>query len=176
MHPACRALLADSQQALLDGIPLGFGERATFGEPVDGLQRGVNQLGVVLRAGKEGGTAGQQGQQGRADVPVHGQRRLSGAQSLLWAEEQGTRDGYESKTTDTDTEFGLRRKETSYFSFTDRVQRCRGSEVRQEANLQHVEQEGLVLNTVHTFQEEHHGSLMVRTETCRHVRLCHGAI
>lgn len=79
-----QALLADSQQALLDGVPLSFGERAAFGQPVDCLQRGVHQLGVVLRAGKEGGTAGQQRQQGRADVPVHGQRRLSGAQRLLW--------------------------------------------------------------------------------------------
>lgn len=39
---------------------------------------------MVLGAGKESGTAGQQRQQRRADVPVHGQRRLSGAQHLLW--------------------------------------------------------------------------------------------
>lgn len=78
------ALLADSQQTLLDGVPLGFGERAAFGQPVDSLQRGVNQLRIVLCAGKESGTAGQQRQQGRADVPVHCQCSLSGAQHLLW--------------------------------------------------------------------------------------------
>lgn len=80
---ARRALLAHGQQALLDGVPLGLGERAAFGQPVDGLQRGVDELRVVLRAGKESGTAGQQRQQGGADVPVHGQRRLGGAQHLL---------------------------------------------------------------------------------------------
>lgn len=77
------ALLADSQQTLLDGVPLGFGERAAFGQSVDGLKCGVDQLSVVLRAAEESGTAGQQRQQRRADVPVHGQRRLSGAQHLL---------------------------------------------------------------------------------------------
>lgn len=64
----------------------------------------------------------------------------------------------------------------TWLSFTHPVQRCRGSEVRQEAHLQHVEQESLVLNAVHSFQEENHGSLVVRTETGRHVRLCDGAI
>lgn len=78
-----RVLLADSQQALLDGVPLGLGERAAFGQPVDGLQRGVDEMHVVLRASKESGTAGQQRQQGGADVPVHGQRCLCGAQHLL---------------------------------------------------------------------------------------------
>ena len=78
------ALLADSQQALLDGIPLGFGEWASFAQPVDGLQSGVDQLCVVLSAGKEGGAAGQQGQHSRTDVPVQSQRGLGGAQSFLW--------------------------------------------------------------------------------------------
>lgn len=81
---AGRALLADSQQALLDGVPLGFGERAPFAQPVDGLQRGVDQLCVVLGAGEEGGAAGQQGQHSRADVPVQSQRGLGGAQHFLW--------------------------------------------------------------------------------------------
>lgn len=83
VNKAAEALLADSQQTLLDGVPLGFGERAAFGEPVDSLQSGVDQLRVVLRAGEESGTAGQQRQQGRADVPVHGQRGLRGAQHFL---------------------------------------------------------------------------------------------
>jgi len=51
------------------------------------------------------------------------------------------------------------------FSLTHRVQRCTGSQVRQEADLQHLEQEALVLDAVHSFQEEHHGGLVVRTET-----------
>lgn len=77
-------ILADSQQAVLDGVPLSLGERPALGQPVDGLQRGVHQLSVVIRAGKQGGAAGQQRQQGRADVSVHGQRRFSGAQHFLW--------------------------------------------------------------------------------------------
>ena len=81
-------LPTDSQQTLLDGVPLGLGERASFGQPVDGLQRGVDQLCVVLRVAEESGAAGEQGQQGRADVPVHGQRCLSGAQHFLWSRAQ----------------------------------------------------------------------------------------
>lgn len=50
-------------------------------------------------------------------------------------------------------------------SRTYRIQRRRGSEVRQEANLQHLEQEALVLNAVNSVQEEHHGGLVVGTET-----------
>lgn len=76
-------LLADRQQALLDGVSLGLGQRAAFGQPVDGLQRGVDQLCVVLGAGEQSGTASQERQQGRADVPVHSQRCFSGAQSFL---------------------------------------------------------------------------------------------
>lgn len=45
------------------------------------------------------------------------------------------------------------------------IQRCRGSEVRQEANLQHLEQEALVLDAINSVQEEHHGGLVVGTET-----------
>lgn len=50
-------------------------------------------------------------------------------------------------------------------SRTYRIQRRRGSEVRQEANLQHLEQEALVLDAVNSVQEEHHGGLVVGTET-----------
>ncbi len=83
-----RSLLADRQQALLYGISLGLGERATLGEAVDGVQGGVDEGGVVLGAGKEGGAAGQEGEQGRADVAVHGEGGLCGTQALLW--KQGT--------------------------------------------------------------------------------------
>lgn len=76
-------LLADSQQAFLDSISLGFGERAALGEAVDGVQGGVDEGGVVLGAGEERGAAGQQRQQSRADVAVHGQGRLCGTQTLL---------------------------------------------------------------------------------------------
>lgn len=48
------------------------------------MQGGVNEGGVVLRAGEEGCAAGEEGQQGGADVAVHGQRRLGGAEALLW--------------------------------------------------------------------------------------------
>lgn len=75
--------LADRQQALLDGVPLGLGERAALGQAVDGVQGGVDQRGVVLGAGKERGAAGEEGEDGRADVAVHGQSRLGGAQTLL---------------------------------------------------------------------------------------------
>lgn len=78
--------LADGQQALLYGIPLGLGEDAALGEAVDGVQGGVDEGGVVLGAGEQGGAAGEEGQQGRADVAVHGQGRLCGAQTLLWKE------------------------------------------------------------------------------------------
>lgn len=61
-------------------------------------------------------------------------------------------------------------------SRTYRIQRRRGSEVRQEANLQHLEQEALVLDAVNSVQEEHHGGLVVGTETSWHVRFGHCAI
>ena len=44
---------------------------------------GVDEGGVVLRAGEERRAARQQGKQRRADVPVHGQGRLRGAQHIL---------------------------------------------------------------------------------------------
>lgn len=79
-----RALLAHRQQTLLDGVPLGLGERAALGEAVDGVKGGVDERGVVLGAGEERRAAGEEGQQGGADVAVHGQRRLRGAETLLW--------------------------------------------------------------------------------------------
>lgn len=88
LNKAKDALLADCQQTLFNGIPLGFGEWAAFWQPVDSLQRGVNQLCVVLCAAKKSGTAGQQRQQSWADVPVHGQGSLCSAQRLLWDREQ----------------------------------------------------------------------------------------
>lgn len=53
--------LANSQQALLDGVSLGLGERTAFGEAVDGVQSGVDEGGIVLGAGKERGAAGEEG-------------------------------------------------------------------------------------------------------------------
>lgn len=58
------SLLADSQQALLYSVSLSLGERAALGEAVDGVQSGVDEGGVVLGAGEERGTSGQEGQQG----------------------------------------------------------------------------------------------------------------
>lgn len=55
-------LLADGKEAFLNGVALGLGEGAAFGQPVDGMQRGVDERGVVFRAGKLGSTAGQQRQ------------------------------------------------------------------------------------------------------------------
>lgn len=48
------------------------------------MKGGVDERGVVLGAGEEGRAAGEEGQQGGADVAVHGQRRLRGAKALLW--------------------------------------------------------------------------------------------
>ena len=84
MESSSCSSLADGQQTLLDGVSLGLGERAALGEAVDGVEGGVEEAGVVLRAGEERGTAGEEGQHGRADVAVHGQGRLRGAQPLLW--------------------------------------------------------------------------------------------
>lgn len=164
-----RALLADIQQALLDGVPLGFGERASFAQPVDGLQRGVDQLHVVLGAGKEGGAAGQQGQHGRADVPVQSQRGLGGAQRLLW--------GQEGRKLSPKADYNL--QGGTYvvgLVCAYRIQRRRCPEVRQETDLQHMHQKVLVLDAVHPLQEEHHGSLVVGAETGRHIGLRHRAI
>lgn len=90
-------LLADGQQTLLDSVSLGLGQRAAFGEAIDGLQRGVDQLRVVLSAGEQCRAAGQQGQQGGANVPVHGQRRFSGAQDFLQVKNRGTEGVREDK-------------------------------------------------------------------------------
>ncbi len=75
--------LADGQQTLLDGVSLGFGERAALGQAVDGVERGVDERGVMLCPGEVRSAAGQQRQHGRTDVPVHSQSRFCGAQSLL---------------------------------------------------------------------------------------------
>ena len=74
---------ANRQQALLNGISLRLGQRAALGEAVDGVQRGVYEGGVVLRSGKQRGTAGEEGQHGRTDVAIHSQGRFGGAETLL---------------------------------------------------------------------------------------------
>ena len=73
-------LRADSDDALLVGVSLGLGERAALGQAVDDVQCGVDERGVVLGAGEQVGAARQQGEQRRADVAVHRQGRLCGAQ------------------------------------------------------------------------------------------------
>ena len=54
---------------------------------------------------------------------------------------------------------------------THRVQEGGGSEVWQEAHLQQVEEEALLLHAVHPVQEQHHGRLVVGLEAGRHVWL-----
>lgn len=48
---------------------------------------------------------------------------------------------------------------------THRVQRGCSSHVRQETNLQHMKQEVLVVNTIHSVKEQHHRGLVVWDET-----------
>lgn len=57
-----------------------------------------------------------------------------------------------------------------------RVEGGGGAEVWQEAHVQQLEEEALILDAVHAVQEEHHGGLVVRTETRRHVGLRHRAV
>lgn len=47
------------------------------------MQSGVDKGGVVLGAGEERGAAGQEREQSRSDISVHGQSRLCGTQTLL---------------------------------------------------------------------------------------------
>lgn len=60
--------------------------------------------------------------------------------------------------------------------FSHRIQRSCSSHVRQEANLKHMKQEVLVINTVHSVEEEHHGGLVVWHKTGRHLGLNNLAI
>lgn len=62
------------------------------------------------------------------------------------------------------------------FPLAHRVQRRRGSKVRQKADLQQLEQEALVLDAVNSVQEEHHGGFVVRAERGGHVGLGHCAV
>lgn len=59
---------------------------------------------------------------------------------------------------------------------TDRVQGGGGPQVWQEAHLQQVEKEVLVLDSINPVQKQHHGRLVVRTEPSRHIRLHHRTI
>lgn len=59
-----------------------------------------------------------------------------------------------------------------YKSFsTDSVQRSWSPHVWQEADLQDMQQELLVINTVDSVKEQHHGGLVVWDKTCRHLWL-----
>lgn len=49
------------------------------------------------------------------------------------------------------------------------VQRGSSSHVREKSDLQDMEQEILVVNTVHSVQEKDHGSLVIRHETSWHL-------
>ena len=61
--PLPEHLLAEGHEALLNDVPLGFGERAPPREPVDGVQHGVDHNGPVVRgAGKQGCAFGDEGQ------------------------------------------------------------------------------------------------------------------
>lgn len=51
------------------------------------------------------------------------------------------------------------------------VQGSSSSHVRQEANFQHMEQEVLIVDAVHSVQEQHHGGLVVWHKTRRHLWL-----
>jgi len=52
-----------------------------------------------------------------------------------------------------------------------RVQRGCSSHVRQEADLEHMKQEVLVVDAVHSVEEQHHGGLVVWQKTGGHLRL-----
>lgn len=75
--------LANGQQTFLYGIPLCFGEGPPLGEPVNGLQRGINQGGAVLRPGKQWGAPRKQREHRRAYIPVERQCSLCGAEGHL---------------------------------------------------------------------------------------------
>lgn len=54
---------------------------------------------------------------------------------------------------------------------THSVQRSWSSHVRQEADLQNMQQEVLVINSIHSIKEQHHGGLVVWHKTGRHLGL-----
>ena len=85
-------LPTDSQQTLLDGVPLGLGEAAAFGQAVNRVEEGIDQGGERLRPRKQGSTFSQERQHGCTQIPVEGQSHVCGTESgLTWTqtEEEG---------------------------------------------------------------------------------------
>ena len=82
----CAASPAHGQEAVLDGVSLGRGEAAALGQPVHGVEQGVDQRGVRLRAGKQRCALSQQGQHSCAQVPVEGQSHVRGTENRLQGE------------------------------------------------------------------------------------------
>ena len=74
---------ADGEQTLLDGVPLGLGEAAAFRQPVHGVEEGVDERGEGLRPREQRGTLGEEGEHGRAQVPVEGQGHVCGTEGRL---------------------------------------------------------------------------------------------
>ncbi len=76
-------LPTNSQQTLLYGVPLGFGEAAAFGQAVNRVEQGVDQWGERLRPRKQWSTFGQERQHGGTQIPVEGERHVCGTESNL---------------------------------------------------------------------------------------------
>ena len=76
-------LLAQRHEALFDDVPLGLGEGSAAGQPVDGVQHGVDHDGPVFGTGEERGALGDERQHGRTQVPVQRQGHLRGAERSL---------------------------------------------------------------------------------------------
>jgi len=79
--------LAEGHKALLDDVSLGLGEGAPAGQPVDGVQHGVDHDGAVIAAGEQRRALGDERQHGGTQVAVQRQRHLSGAERHLEEEE-----------------------------------------------------------------------------------------
>lgn len=99
MHYCCNPILpTNSQQTLLYGIPLGFGEAAAFGQAVNSVQQGVDQWGEWLGTRKQGSTLSQKRQHSCTQVPVEGKGHVCRTESNLTQtqtqEEKGQRKYY----------------------------------------------------------------------------------
>ena len=89
---AGRSLLAEGHEALLNDVPLGLGEGPATGQPVDGVEHGVNHDGSVVAAGEQRRTLGDEGQHGRAQIAVQSQGHLGGAERCLEEVQRNTED------------------------------------------------------------------------------------
>lgn len=75
--------LAQSHEALLNDVSLGFCEGSPTRQPVDRVQHGVNHYCSVVTASEERGTLGDEWQHRRAQVAVQSEGHLCGAESNL---------------------------------------------------------------------------------------------